>query len=338
MEKHPFFMRKPVEGQELPPLVEALQQLKYDPEVNSPKELALSYKEDGNQNLKQHKYHWAVDSYTKGLEAKCDDPELNAQLYCNRANAHYHIGNFKKSLKDATEARNLKPDHIKAFYRGAMCCMELQLYQDCISWCVDGLKLDEQNKTLLDLKKKAEEKKKLEDISKTKAQAEEWAKVKERSTLKKEVKKRGISLVEGDKIDLSALQPMHPAVTTAKVSLDENNRLSWPVMLIYPEYGVTDFIKSFHEDTCFRDLFISMFMDDDPPPWDMKREYTPESMQVYFSDGEDTIIPIDKDLPLRSVLTHKMYKVHGGIPSFIITVSNSEFDGSYRKKYRVIDF
>lgn len=37
MEKHPFFMSKfPGEGEEMSPLVEGLQQLKYDPLENTP--------------------------------------------------------------------------------------------------------------------------------------------------------------------------------------------------------------------------------------------------------------------------------------------------------------
>ena len=37
MEKHPFFMTKPLnENDELPPLIEGLQQLKYDESENTP--------------------------------------------------------------------------------------------------------------------------------------------------------------------------------------------------------------------------------------------------------------------------------------------------------------
>lgn len=37
MEKHPFFMTKPLnENEELPPLIQGLQQLKYDENENTP--------------------------------------------------------------------------------------------------------------------------------------------------------------------------------------------------------------------------------------------------------------------------------------------------------------
>ena len=30
--------------------------------------------------------------YTEGIEVKCEDEDLNAKLYNNRASAHYHLG------------------------------------------------------------------------------------------------------------------------------------------------------------------------------------------------------------------------------------------------------
>ncbi|CAD7012812.1 unnamed protein product [Ceratitis capitata] len=49
MDKHPFFMKNtPQPGDEVHPMFEGLQKLKYDPEENTAEELALNYKEDGN--------------------------------------------------------------------------------------------------------------------------------------------------------------------------------------------------------------------------------------------------------------------------------------------------
>lgn len=43
MEKHPFFMSKPLaEGEALPPLIEGLQQLKYDTTDNTPEGYSLT--------------------------------------------------------------------------------------------------------------------------------------------------------------------------------------------------------------------------------------------------------------------------------------------------------
>lgn len=35
----------------------------------------------------------------------------------------------------------------------------------------------------------------------------------------------------------------------ARLSIDGQGRLSWPVLFLYPEYAQSDFISAFHEDT-----------------------------------------------------------------------------------------
>jgi hypothetical protein len=48
-----------------------------------------------------------------------------------------------------------------------------------------------------------------------------------------------------DPLLLSSLESHHPS--GAKVTLDAENVLHWPVLFVYPEYGETDFIQSFDE-------------------------------------------------------------------------------------------
>lgn len=57
-------------------------------------ELAINYKDDGNYNFKLKKYHWAIQCYSEALKIKCGNATLNAQLFTNRAAAHYHLGRF----------------------------------------------------------------------------------------------------------------------------------------------------------------------------------------------------------------------------------------------------
>ena len=88
------------EGEDLPPLMQGLQDLKYSPDENTPEELAKNYKEDGNFNFKCKKYRFATASYTEGLKVKCGVPELETSLLTNRAAAQFHVGNYRSSLLD----------------------------------------------------------------------------------------------------------------------------------------------------------------------------------------------------------------------------------------------
>ena len=42
--------------------------------------------------------------------------------------------------------------------------------------------------------------------------------------------------------------------------------LVWPVMLVYPEYGQTDFIQEFAENVTLGTMLTHVF--DETPPWD----------------------------------------------------------------------
>lgn len=96
MDKHPFFMKKaPEAGDDLHPMLEGLQQLKYDPMENTTEDLANTYKEDGNFYLKHNKVRMAIFSYTEGVQLKCQNPEVNAVLYNNRSAAQYFLKNYR---------------------------------------------------------------------------------------------------------------------------------------------------------------------------------------------------------------------------------------------------
>lgn len=96
MSKHPFFMKEPPKpGDELHPMLEGLQQLKYDPLENTLEDLASTYKDDGNFDMKNKKYRMAIYSYTEGLNQKCENNELNATLYNNRSAAHFFLKNYR---------------------------------------------------------------------------------------------------------------------------------------------------------------------------------------------------------------------------------------------------
>ncbi|XP_020610303.1 tetratricopeptide repeat protein 28-like isoform X3 [Orbicella faveolata] len=76
------------------------------------------------------------------------------------------MGNFYEAVKDAKRARAFhycyrgvrafQKSPIQAIVTGAKACKELQLYEEAIKWCCDGLaKIDRENKTLQEVKGKS---------------------------------------------------------------------------------------------------------------------------------------------------------------------------------------
>ncbi|KAM6219875.1 tetratricopeptide repeat protein 4 isoform 2-T2 [Rhynchocyon petersi] len=151
------------------PDLACLQSIIFDDE-RSPEEQAKTYKDEGNDYFREKDYKKAVISYTEGLKKKCADSDLNVVLYTNRAAAQYYLGNFRSALNDVMAARKLKPCHLKAVVRGALCHLELKNFAEAVSWCDEGLQIDAKEKKLLDTRAKADKLKRTEqrDIRKAK--------------------------------------------------------------------------------------------------------------------------------------------------------------------------
>lgn len=129
MEEHPLLMSKPPSNSdELPPLVEAIRQLKYGEDCNSPEDLANQYKLDGNQNFKSKKFVDAIASYSKGidyLDQELDQTaELKSILYSNRAACYVMLRHYQKAIDDCKQALRINPKNQRARQR-----MEESLYK-----------------------------------------------------------------------------------------------------------------------------------------------------------------------------------------------------------------
>lgn len=129
MEEHPLLMTKaPKNPDDIPPLVEAMRQLKYSEDCNTPEELAKQYKLDGNENYKQKKFQDAIASYAKGinyLDKELDETaELKSVLYSNVAACYVMMQKYQQAIDNCKEALRINPKNLRAKER-----MEQSLYK-----------------------------------------------------------------------------------------------------------------------------------------------------------------------------------------------------------------
>ena len=54
--------------------------------------IAEDYKSKGNDECNKKAFTSAIHFYTEGIKVECRDEGLNAQLYNNRAKAHFCLG------------------------------------------------------------------------------------------------------------------------------------------------------------------------------------------------------------------------------------------------------
>nr|XP_017510743.1 tetratricopeptide repeat protein 4 isoform X1 [Manis javanica] len=345
-EKIPLFMKKApseIDPKENPDLA-CLQSIIFD-EDRSPEEQAKTYKDEGNDYFKEKDYKKAVISYTEGLKKKCADPGLNAVLYTNRAAAQYYLGNFRSALNDVMAARKLKPCHLKAIVRGALCHLELKNFAEAVNWCDEGLQIDAKEKKLLEMRSKADKLKRTEQRDIRKAKLKEKKEQNQNEALLQAIKARNIRLASeaADKDEDSASEGLGELFLDglssenpygARLSVDDQGRLSWPVLLLYPEYAQSDFISAFHEDSRFIDHLMVMFAE--MPSWDLEQKYCPDNLEVYFEDEDKAeLYRVPPRSTLLQVLQHPRYWVKALTPAFLVCVGSSPFCRSYLQGRKV---
>nr|XP_013817231.1 PREDICTED: tetratricopeptide repeat protein 4 [Apteryx mantelli mantelli] len=296
-----------------------------------PAELARLYKNEGNEYFREKDYRKAVISYTEGLRKKCEDPELRAMLHTNRAAAQAHLGNYRSALNDAIQARKLKPTHLKAIIRGALCHLELKNFSEAIAWCEEGLRIDSKEKKLVEVRAKADKLKRAEERDARKAKVMERKEQCQKEGLLAAIKERNIKVVlepsneeeeMSDGLAEMSLDGFHSDnAMGAKVHLDADGNLNWPVLFLYPEHEQTDFIAAFHENTSAEtDVFNN----------------SPKLFQLYFEDEEKAeMYEVNPEHTLLQVLQHQRYFVKAGTPTVLAFVKHSPFSKKYFSSKKV---
>uniref|UniRef100_A0A8D2EWC0 Cns1/TTC4 wheel domain-containing protein n=1 Tax=Theropithecus gelada TaxID=9565 RepID=A0A8D2EWC0_THEGE len=110
----------------------------------------------------------------------------------------------------------------------------------------------------------------------------------------------------------------------ARLNLDNQGRLSWPVLLLYPEYAQLDFISAFHEDSRFIDHLMVMF--GETPSRDLEQKYCSDNLEVYVEDEDRAeLYRVPAKGTLLQVLQHHRYFVNALTPAFLVCVGSKPF-------------
>ncbi|NXY60670.1 TTC4 protein, partial [Callaeas wilsoni] len=303
---------------------------------------------EGNEYFKEKDYGRAAAAYSEGLRRRCGDAELDAVLLTNRGAAHFHLGNYRSALNDAIQAKKLKPTHLKAIIRGALCHMELKNFSEAIAWCEEGLQIDSKEKKLVEIKTKADKLKVNVEAAWHVQCAGEGAggtqtdfstHCQGRAVMGTALLcERNIKLVleppdeeeeVSDGLAEISLDGFHSdSATGAKVHLDADGNLNWPVLFLYPEHEQTDFIVAFHENSRFIDHLMVMFAE--LPPWDLEKKYLPNNLELYFEDEErEEMYEVNPEHTLLQVLQHERYFVKAGTPTVLVFAKCSPFSKKY---------
>lgn len=308
MEKHPFFMKKlPEPGEDLHPMYEGLQKLKYDPEENTKDELAINLKDDGNWYMKHKKFRACILAYTEGLHVKSANNEVNAQLYNNRSASHFFLKNYRSSYEDAMHALKLKPDYSKAKWRAAQCADKLDRFEQCVDLCDQLTQEDPKNEDAKRLRKACNDRmqRKMRDDRKLSAadrkKRDEWDRVIEIIKMRR-LKFEDHS--EGDEITQKTLIPTYAPLEDHPVHRDMSGNLEWPVTFCYPEFMFSDYQQEVCEIFPMTEIVHDLFMD--PLECDRENKYVPGNVNVYYVNKDiRRAFKVDQEKPLKEIIEEK---------------------------------
>lgn len=122
---------------------------------------AEALKKRGNDKLKdgtKTAAKEALELFSTGLEVRCNDPVLNAQLHSNRAHVRMLLRQFVEAVDDCRKAIEFDPKNIKAYWRAAKASMHLDLCRNAVEFCIQGLEQSPNDADLIKLRDVCSEK------------------------------------------------------------------------------------------------------------------------------------------------------------------------------------
>lgn len=337
----PFFMTSLTEDAENKDIISALNSLQWD---GTPDEVAENFKAQGNACFRQGKRQFkdAIVFYTKGIQSKCRNESLNSVLFSNRAAVHLELGNYGSCLNDCAAAIRFDMNNLKAYYRSVKSLYALDRVDEGIEFCHLAMVADPDNVELQSLLVKLQEKKERFDEMERLRIVRSSEKAKAQQLLSDAILASGYRI----KNEEGASGFQHPLAPTSKITLDAHG-LSFPVLLLYPEFNQSDFISSFHEKDTFYSHFENIFQE--AAPWDTKGEYSARSLDWYFEANDESraLLSVIKrvglnthgknamtryvNLTLGDVLKDDRFTVVNGVCTFIILSRDNDFVVTFKE-------
>ena len=117
------------------------------------KKRAAEAKARGDEAFRRQDYNMAIDSYTQAIDL---DPS-EGTLLSNRSLCWIKLGQAEHALADAKACRILRPDWPKACYREGAALRILQKFDEAANAFYEGVKLDPENKELVNAFREAVE-------------------------------------------------------------------------------------------------------------------------------------------------------------------------------------
>ncbi|CCH43616.1 Tetratricopeptide repeat protein [Wickerhamomyces ciferrii] len=277
--------------------LEALKALAYE---GSPYDVAINFKNQGNEQFKIKQYKSAIEFYNKGLAMNCLDENLVASLFLNRAACNLELKNYRTTINDCRECLKINPRNVKAFYRMSKAFFAIEKFDESIESLQFSLALDPENLASKQL---------LNQIEKRKHELETLAAKREAEILRKQILQDKLKTAINGR-NYTIIKTARPAemLSDAKLSLEDpddiESQLIFPAMIIYPTTDEFDFVASVSELSSPWEIMELVLQR--PEEWfkDPKHEnFSPKKLDAYMESESGGLIKIGKKATLNKALS-----------------------------------
>jgi len=338
LQEFPLFMTEMPDHPENNVYLQSFQALQYE---GKPDEVGLDFLKSSKENLEKYKKSKKFKDLKEAMIDICDaiahcenDKECNHikfRIYYHRGNMQVMVKNWRYAIEDLSEGIKYIKDmndkeYKKELEEGNIDDAYLKLIKSYIE-----IQSFTKAKELIKLRKKVDEKEGLKsckdkyinlenDIEKLKQKLlDDLSKMETFKNMENEKQLILYDELTNKGIKLEKQLVNIPPGYAAEIYKDEENKYHFPILVLYEEFNMTDYIQDFVEDRLVSDL-LEIIFEDGNLPWDKEHRYSKSNCNLYLKCSkihpitkmeENFYYPIRNDESLIKVLTCKKVHMNG---------------------------
>ena len=359
LQEYPMFMTELPEHPEDNVYLQSFQALQYEGNAD---EVGLDFLKSSKENLEKYKKSKKFKDLKESMIDICDaidhcenDPtcdHIKFRIFYHRGTMQVMVKNWRYAVEDLAQGIKFinsmnKDEYNKELNDGNIDDAYLKLIQSYIE-----LKLFKKAKELIKSRKNANEneglksykdkyieyeknienlkQKLLDDLNKM--EAFKNMKNEKKIILYDELTSKGIKL-ENQLVNV-------PPGYEAEIYKDEENKHHFPILVLYEEFNMTDYIQDFAEDRLVSEI-LEIIYEDGYLPWDKEHRYSKSNSLLYLKCSkihpitkieESFYYPIRNDESLIKVLTCKKVHMNGFPVICVVSPMSYNFYEHFLKK------
>ena len=338
LQEFPLFMTELPEHPEDNVYLESFQALQYEGKAD---EVGLDFLKSSKENLNKYKTSKKFNDLKEAMIDICNaidhcekDVECNHikfRIYYHRGTMQVLVKNWRYAVDDLSEATKYIKDMDQNEFNNELNEGNIDdAYLKLIRSYME-IKLFSKAKELIKIRKQVNEKEGLKSYKDKYISMEKEIYQLKQKLLDDLNKMEAFKNMENDKqiklydeltskgIKLENQLVNIPAGYQAEIYKDEENKYHFPILVLYEEFNMTDYIQDFVEDRLVSDI-LEIIFEDGNLPWDKEHRYSKSNCKLFLKCSkihpitkieESFYYPIRNDESLIKVLTCKKLHMNG---------------------------